>query len=375
MICALPITSMRDPVTPTVTPDISAPIIAQVQRDLRWIATSPWLVTPDTSVPDGYGVMPQHVDTQSFPPLAQWPLALSPVIEELLGASEGIATHVLATAIPRRLGHYAERLLGTILGNLPGITLLAANLPIRRVNTGKAGIDTLGELDFVWRDDATGRVYHWELATKFYLLAEDGGTSAPVRWMHFVGPNLADRFGDKLHHIATRQLPLSNTPEARAVLGCHVDEAAAYLKGWLFYPLSQPQVRLSPRMPVQLSADHLHGWWGTLEQFSACRHDAQFWCLLPRAQWLATASFVVEHAGWLTHAEMTDMLHRRFSSAADAPAYWRTTPVMVCGLQEWSDATGKTAWQEVTRGFVVPETWPALARQRASGESIALVDG
>src|SRR5690606_13883658 len=133
---------------------------------------------------------------------------------------------------------------GAVLEHLSGVTVLAANLPVRRITASKTGIETLGELDFVWRDDGTRRVYHWELATKFYLLADVTHTQHPdiptqISWEQFVGPNLADRFGDKLRHIAERQLLLSQTPEARVALGCSVDEAAAYLKGWLFYPLAQ----------------------------------------------------------------------------------------------------------------------------------------
>jgi hypothetical protein len=44
-------------------------------------------------------------------------------------------------------------LLHFALDHAPGIELLAANVPIRRANGH--GVQTLGELDVVWRDPAS----------------------------------------------------------------------------------------------------------------------------------------------------------------------------------------------------------------------------
>lgn len=365
---------MNDPVHPPDAPERTA----QAQRDLRWLAASPWLLarapgehgTSDAGPAAGVRL---GNDGPILPPLANWPAHLAPVLQHWLAAPDGAASVPPVSAVPKRLGRYAELLLGGLLSHLPGVHLLAANLPIRRMAGQGNGVDTLGELDFVWRDEANGLVTHWELATKFYLLMPEPDPAAPITWMHFVGPNLADRFGDKLHHIATRQLPLSQTAEARAALGCSVDRAEAYLKGWLFYPLEQPDIRQSGRLPARLATDHLHGWWGTLAQFAnglASSPDDLRWCLLPRALWLSPARLDAGSGGLLQHAAMVSALHQRFHSGIDAPAYRRTIPVMVCGLRRKTGSDGRDGWCEVTRGFIVPDGWTALALRRAHGERV-----
>lgn len=378
MTCALRVPCMNEPVRPSDAPER----LAQTQRDLRWLATSPWLLrraAPDAlDAPASGGAecsatAHRGSNDPALPPLAAWPAHLVPVLERWLAASDGAASLPPVPAIPKRLGRYAELLLGGVLTHLPGIYALAANLPIRRMAGQGNGIDTLGELDFVWRDQASGLVTHWELATKFYLLIPEPDPAAPITWMHFVGPNLADRFGDKLHHIATRQLPLSQTPEARAALGCSVDRAEAYLKGWLFYPLTWSVARQSGRLPARLAADHLHGWWGTLEQFAHALPDSPGdlrWCLLPRALWLSPARLDAGSSGLLEHATMVTALHQRFHSGIEAPAYRRNIPVMVCGLRRETDSAGHDGWHEVTRGFIVPDGWTALALRRAHGERV-----
>lgn len=378
MTCALRVPCMNDPVRPPDAPER----VVRTQRDLRWLAASPWLLghgAPDaadavrTGDTDRAAGACRSSNDLVLPPLADWPAHLAPVLEHWLKAPDGAASLPPVAAIPKRLGRYAELLLGGVLAHLPGIHVLAANLPIRRTAGQGNEIDTLGELDFVWRDQASGVVTHWELATKFYLLMPEPDPAAPITWMHFVGPNLADRFGDKLHHIATRQLPLSHTPEARAALGCNVDRAEAYLKGWLFYPLEWPDVRQSGRLPARLAADHLHGWWGTLDQFAhkpSGRSGDLRWCLLPRALWLSPAQLDRGSGGLLEHAAMVSALYERFHSGSEAPAYRRNIPVMVCGLRRETDNAGRDGWHEVTRGFIVPDGWTDLALRRAQGERV-----
>jgi len=375
MTCALRVPFMNDPVRPPDAPER----VAQTQRDLRWLATSPWLLA--RAAPDGQyagdarpaaGASPAS-DDAILPPLADWPAHLVPVLQHWLASPDGAASVPPVVAAPKRLGRYAELLLGGMLAHLPGVQVLAANLPIRRMAGQGNGVDTLGELDFVWRDLASGLVIHWELATKFYLLIPEPDLAASITWMHFVGPNLADRFGDKLSHIATRQLPLSRIPEARAALGCNVDRAEAYLKGWLFYPLERPGVRRSGRLPTCLATDHLNGWWGTLGQFADGLPgdvDGLRWCLLPRALWLSPARLDTGSDGLLEHADMVSALYQRFHSGSEAPAYLRTMPVMICGLRRETDGAGRNGWYETTRGFIVPDGWTALALRRAHGERV-----
>ncbi len=367
---------MNDPARQPDRPEAASSQFAgqfagQLQRDLQWIALSPWLLRESGTPELDRGGLPQPM-----PALALWPQPVDSALHRWFDGPGSTDAIPRALKVPSRLGRYAEILLRTVLANIAGVTLIAANVAVRRAAGHGNGVDTLGELDFVWRDDASGEIIHWELATKFYLLAPEPGR--PVTFEHFVGPNLADRFGDKLRHIALRQLPLSTTVEAIAVLGRPADRAAAYLKGWLFYPLGwdSGSTALPSALPSALAPGHLQGWWGSLDQFAASFvPDAQSdmppdtqWCVLPRAGWLSPARLAVPAC--LTHAEIIAAVHQRFHSGPEAPAYRRTMPVMVCGLRRAANAgaDGMPLWEEVTRGFIVPDGWEHLAMRRAAGE-------
>ncbi|EHP39536.1 hypothetical protein OR16_31059 [Cupriavidus basilensis OR16] len=215
---------------------------SQRLRELAWCSLSPpllaFLPTDEAGSPIVNGNAPGH----SQAALARWPegalaawqrwlpaadpAALPPTIAELAAGLEQQRVRGPSPAPSLRLGRHAERLLQFTLEHTEGLELLAANLPVRRA--GAHGVQTLGELDFVWRDVASDATVHWEMAAKFYLLVEPaadgaprgGGPGAAALDRHcFVGPNLVDRLGDKLEHIVRRQLSLSRTPEALALLG------------------------------------------------------------------------------------------------------------------------------------------------------------
>src|SRR5690606_22242252 len=95
---------------------------------------------------------------------------------------------------------------------------------------------TVGELDYVWRDRDSGQVWHWELAVKCYLYlpqTEQAGVVAD----RFVGLQQRDTLARKTGKLRDQQLRLSATPEVYRQLGMRIDDAAAYVKSWLFYPL------------------------------------------------------------------------------------------------------------------------------------------
>ena len=107
------------------------------------------------------------------------------------------------------------------------------NLPIRE------GGDTLGELDFIIRDNLSGLNYHWEVAVKFYLGVAD--THQCDNWH---GPGKRDRLDIKLAHLRDRQSPICQRVQTQAVLremAIDIAGCAVILKGRLFYPQSQAE--------------------------------------------------------------------------------------------------------------------------------------
>ncbi|MGO4765333.1 DUF1853 family protein [Cupriavidus sp. 2KB_3] len=333
---------------------------SQRVRDLAWCSLSPPLLS---HLPAGYGA---GAALAHWPPGAQaawqrWleradPATLPETIAELSGHPDPTGSRSL------RLGRHAERLLHFALHRADGIELVAANVPIRRANGH--GIQTLGELDVIWRDPASAQTVHWEMAAKFYLMV-DGQPGTPPDRRNFVGPNLVDRLGDKLDHIVSRQLPLGRAAEAQAVLTHPIDRSEVYLLGWLFYH--------DGRLPAGLDAlgiapDHLHGWWSTLDDWAARAqaHPAAAttrWCRLPRADWLSGAR--VPEAQTESAAALHAALAQRFADPHQAHSWRREAPVMVCELAP-AGPEQPGIWQERSRGFVVPPGWQARAVERAT---------
>lgn len=256
-----------------------------------------------------------------------------------------------------RLGRYAEKLMAWYFswnGNL-----VAHGLQVQASRN-----ETVGEFDFLLRDDAVGTVgtedtvdsagmtstkdaglLHWEFATKFYLFESPAMVPAAD---HFVGPNLADTLGAKMVKILDRQLALGQHPAAQRYLPHPVSRAQALVKGWLFYHVDAGM----PAPSLGVSAAHCRGFWCTLEEFHHLDGNGAGFTILPRLAWLAPAR--VPSASLLDHAAMAAQLRTHF--AGDA------MPVMIA---RFDPAANSAEWvSETTRGFVVPDDWRSRAGDR-----------
>ena len=139
-----------------------------------------------------------------------------------------------------RLGYRFEALIGFWLADTDyhDFRLIHQNLIIKAQETTKTHQknQTLGELDFVVKNVATGQVEHWELSVKFYLAVLDTeasleqnrlAASNPSNW---VGLNRNDTLQKKLDHLALRQFRYQ---QAR---GLAIDKNRLFLKGRFFWP-------------------------------------------------------------------------------------------------------------------------------------------
>lgn len=230
-----------------------------------------------------------------------------------------------------RLGRYAEKLMAFFLEH-KGV-LFAHGVQVRAGKTS-----TIGEFDFLLRINE--RLIHWEFATKFYLLESSGaGDDAD----YFVGPNLADTLGAKMHKILDRQLLLSTHAAAQIHLPEPVSCAQALVKGWLFYPDNESQ-KLSV---FGTSAAHCRGFWCTFSE--TLNLGAERYAILPRLQWLAPAKLPVQQT--MDRQALQNYLEEYFVDD--------TMPVLVA-LLEINENTAV----EASRGFIVPDDWRTRAGQR-----------
>lgn len=340
-------------------------------RDLAWSTLSPGLLAHLPPEYNGDSALARW-PTGTREAWRRWLEAAAPdglpvTLAELASGHADVADAVPAGAagappagLSLRLGRHAERLVHFAMEHAEGLQLLAANLPVRRAVPH--GVQTLGELDFVWRDLASGETVHWEMAAKFYLMIGEDDGAAPRREA-FVGPNLVDRLGDKLDHLVHRQLSLSRSAEARALLGHTVDRREVYLLGWLFYRDGRVPQGLGA---LGIAGDHLHGWWSSLEDWAVRATGSEAdagvrWCRLPRASWLSGAR--VAEAETESVAALHAALAQRFADPHRERGWRRESPVMLCELEP-ADVPG--AWRERSRGFVVPPGWVERAAARAA---------
>lgn len=295
-------------------------------RDLAWLLDSPNLL--DERAPQWHGkIARMRPDAADL--VADWLAHIDRSPGEL---------HAMLDIGPfTRLGRYAEKLLLFYFRHCG--TLAAHGMQVR-ADKG----ETIGEFDFLLRGE--GGLIHWELATKFYLLATANDT---VLADYFIGPNLADTLHAKMQKILTRQLALAEHPAARAMLDEPVTDAKAFIKGWLFLPPDYP----GKTGLAGVSANYCRGNWLPLSQWSP-RNDQRYHPLR-RLQWLAPKQG--------SDAEVMDADALRtflVQSFARDPA-----PVMVAAL-DMHDATNEheKLWRESSRTFIVPDDWKRQALER-----------
>ena len=239
-----------------------------------------------------------------------------------------------------RLGLYAEKLMAFYFAQRG--TLAAHGLQVRDGRNG-----TIGEFDFLLREEGREGLRHIEFATKFYLLDGDPDTG---NYNRLVGPNLADTLGLKMRKIFNAQLQLAQHPAAQQAVPAPVTSAQALVKGWLFYHATEtaPQIE-------GISPDHCRGYWRTWSEQAAAPGE-QF-IVMPRLQWLAPLRTPVERSeaaptpAPLTRGALLAVLEEKFATDPG--------PVLVTTVQE------EGGWlEEMERCFVVPDDWRAHAQAR-----------
>lgn len=292
-------------------------------RALAWLLDAPDLLDPQA--PQWRGLIATLAgvpDQQSV----DWLAALD-VAPEALHAYLDIGPYT-------RLGRYAEKLMAFYFQQQG--TLFAHGIQVR---AGKN--HTVGEFDFLLHQGDA--LLHLEFATKFYLLESSGvGLAAD----YFVGPNLADTLGAKMHKILDRQLSLAQHPAAQIHLPQAIAAAQALVKGWLFYHADDPHA--APSMGVSVA--HCRGFWCA---WSELQHEPQEqntrYVILPRLSWLAPARVRFEQT--LSRPQLLESLQAHFTQD--------TMPVLVAALAEHD------GWMiEMRRGFIVPDDWRSRASER-----------
>ncbi|NQX88005.1 MAG: DUF1853 family protein [Halioglobus sp.] len=238
----------------------------------------------------------------------------------------------LAQHRSHRLGLYFEQLWQFFLAQDPATELIAHNVPVQ----GEAR--TLGEFDCLYYCHEERRYVHLELAVKYYL-AVPQKTSDGASLQRWVGPNISDRLDCKLAQLLERQIRLSESSAATAVLnmlGIANPRREIAFKGCLFQPITGalPPRGYNRQIPLSdwVTARGLKAYCATI--------DLRAFKVLPKRHWLSphlhTAGDVVDSTG------LSATVNERIA----AEGY----PLMVAALDDHG--------RERRRFMVVPEHWP-----------------
>ncbi|CAE7023069.1 DDX42 [Symbiodinium natans] len=221
-----------------------------------------------------------------------------------------------------------------------------------------------GEVDYILQpDQSSPQFLHLEVAVKFYLAARD----EVATWDDFIAPNPRDILGLKLRHMLSHQLRMGQTPHIRNLLAARVAgngqrmqsmgiSSRLWMNGRLFLaataPLDETHGRPDSwhtRIPM-LSPDLEVGWWCRFRELDRVLPATCRFLVLKKPYWLAP----LRGSGG-RHADH-GRLRTRGELLKEARSWKRFQYVAVLAV----DAGG---FEEISRGFVVPDEWPQTPRR------------
>ncbi|MEO0404027.1 MAG: DUF1853 family protein, partial [Bacteroidota bacterium] len=294
-------------------------------RELVWALASPALLyyNPERG---RYHFLTQDWYTEQFELHQDWILELDEDPEPLLNHlhSEG----------KQLLGKRFEKLISFWLQNSPHFDLLLQGQQLFEDKITK------GEVDFLFKEKATGESFHLEVACKFYLSKNNSG-----QWKDFIGPNGKDTLALKMEKIHA-QLDLLKTSIGQEFLkdqGLPTSLPILMLKGVLFYHY---QDILKAKPPKWHSPHYQTGWWMKASEWGAMNSKHNQWIILEKQQWLTMVHEELEESNVLTGDELGEVIHRHFKQKNNRSL--AVAQIVNTGY----------CLDEVSRGFIVNNTWP-----------------
>ena len=173
---------------------------------------------------------------------------------------------------------------------------------------------TIGELDFILKDNEKNKVLHVELVCKFYLFVR--GKDELSSW---IGPNNNDSLVNKLGKLETKQFPLlknDRTIEILRNLDLNVGEIVQQVcfLGNVFLPYHSKEMSIA-----SVNEDCVVGWWLNLKDFMRSDFDSSKFKLPKKKDWLVTPDDSI--VDWLSFDEFIIELNV-FHEKKKSPLCW-----------------------------------------------------
>lgn len=313
----------------------------QMVRDLYWIFSSPPLIESN------------QFSFQKKTLSESWPTAI--------GQAPLKINSFMADKNLKMLGPYFEALWEFYLLNCPGKNLVAKNVQVFSNNK------TIGEFDFIYRDESAGEYRHLEVAIKYYLGLNDktGKTITAIEeginlsnqfspMNQWIGPNANDRLDKKYSKMLKQQSKLSKTPEGKATLGAfgvlnssEEIRSEICLLGYLFYPLEGEGTGEPMRPPENSHPSHNKGYWLKLSHLDRLLPEGAGWKIMDKPFWLAPLLELRQQLK--TRAELIESIQNHF--------YESLRPLLVSSFIE-SENKNDVVFESDKKYFVVPDSWP-----------------
>jgi hypothetical protein len=254
----------------------------------------------------------------------------------------------LADNSNRFLGTYFESLVAFWFEHSSIIDLLANNVQLYKNKR------TIGEFDFLYRYKGHDEVHHLETAVKYYLYHNNKrGKTGLSDW---IGPNPSDRLDKKYHKLVRKQCRLGMQEAGKEYLhelgiGSVIPEIL--IKGYLFRHIKAEKSASILEKNSVINPAHLGGWWcfnDELDLYTKRLSGIYRWIILPKRRWLSRECYVSHEKSNSTENILRE-INRHFTQ--------NIHPLLLIQLKRVNDST----WTEISRGFVVPNEWPAISRK------------
>lgn len=216
--------------------------------------------------------------------------------------------HPKAIASNIRLGHQMEYVFKQLIEHSTDYDIVLHNLPIRKAKI------TLGEIDFILKDNTRNKLIHVEMTYKFYII--DSEIADPIH--RLIGPNRRDKFFMKMEKIKNKQFPLLHSEEgAQALHDIGIDhsevEHQCSFKAQLFRPFGSRYINLGP-----LNSSCMAGYWLRFDDFNTLEFSKSQYYLPSKSEWVTDPH---NRLDWKSHSEILQDINLSFLREK-APMIW-----------------------------------------------------